>query len=283
VSRPARWGTRRSVLDLLDRLGLARIAVRGYELALAARSKLTSAGGPADDGLPVPPARLRTQVGPLHADVAFFLNSGLHEAQLIRDLLAEAGSSVESLEAVLDFGCGCGRTLRHWAGLPETQLFGCDIDPRMTEWCSENLLFADVRVTQLVPPLPYPNSRFDLVYAFSVFTHLPEDLQHAWMRECLRVLKPGGHLLISTLGEYYASLERLNEAEHRSFLDGELVVLYEGSPGTSLCSAYHPADYVRHTLAADFELVTFRPAASDGRHDIHFLRKPARKRAAVGS
>jgi len=283
VSRPARWGTRRTVLDLLDRLGLARTAVHGYELALAARSKLGSARRTASNGLPVPPARLRTQVGPLHADVGFFLGSGLHERELIQDLVVEAGSSVEDLDAVLDFGCGCGRTLRHWVGLPGTQLFGCDIDPRMVEWCRENLLFADVRVTQLVPPLPYPDSSFDLVYAFSVFTHLPEDLQHAWMRECLRVLKPGGHLLISTLGEYYASLERLNEAEHRSFLDGELVVLYEGSPGTSLCSAYHPADYVRHTLAADFELVTFRPAASDGRHDIHFLRKPARKHAAVGS
>jgi 2-polyprenyl-3-methyl-5-hydroxy-6-metoxy-1,4-benzoquinol methylase len=95
------------------------------------------------------------------------------------------------------------------------------------------------------------------------------------MGECRRVLKPNGHLLISTLGEHYASLDRLSEAEREAFRRGELVVLYEGSSGTSLCSAYHPAEYVRSTLAAAFDHVSFLPAADDGRHDLHLLRKPA--------
>ena len=248
--------------------------MRGYEFALAARSRLALPARPNADELPIPPARLRAQVGPLHADVAFFLRSGRDEAELIRNLVAEGGSSIDDLDAILDFGCGCGRTLRHWAGLATTQALGCDIDPRMVDWCRANLRFADVKLTALTPPLPYSSSSIDLVYAFSVFTHLPKDLQYAWMRECFRVLRPGGHLLISTLGEYYVSLERLTESERRSFLAGELVVLYEGSPGTSLCSAYHPPEYVQHQLAADFELIAFRPAATEGRHDLHFLHKP---------
>lgn len=265
----------------MDKLHLARPAVRGYELALAARSGLAARRAGATDDLPLPPARLRAQIGPSHADAKVFLGSGQRQAELVRSLVREGGSSVEDFDAILDWGCGCGRILRHWSGLPKTRVYGCDIDRRMVEWCADHLDFAEVTVNSISPPLPYSDSTFDLVYAFSVFTHLSEELQHAWIRECLRVLKPEGYLLMSTLGEHYLSLKRLNETEARAFLNGEVVVLYESSAGTSLCSAYHPAEYVHENLGADFELVAFHPASDDGRHDIHLFRKPALSRAAT--
>lgn len=273
MAEPALWGRKRTVLDAFDRLRLARPAVRLYELALAARSELSRRGAHEADGLPLPPARLRTQIGPLHADADFFLASGRHNADLVRELLREHGSSVEELGALLDWGCGCGRVLRHWADLRD-RVYGCDIDSRMVAWCDEHLPFAEVKVNALSPPLPYGDATFELVHAFSVMTHLSEELQQAWLREVHRVLEPGGFFLFSTLGEYYASRNRLTPAELESFSRGNLVVLYERSAGTSLCSAYHPPDYVRRELAQDFEHVAFRAAADDGRHDIHLLRKP---------
>ena len=82
VTEPARWGFRRQLLDQLDRLHLARPTVRLYELALATKSDLRRSPS-AEDGLPLPPARLRVQVGPLHADPDFFLESGRQQAKLI--------------------------------------------------------------------------------------------------------------------------------------------------------------------------------------------------------
>jgi SAM-dependent methyltransferase len=268
MTEPAQWGRRRSVLDLFDRLHLARPAVRAYELALAAKSRVFGNEVHEADGLPLPPARLRTQVGPLHADPQFFLESGRHNADLIRSLLP-----VAEVGALLDWGCGCGRVLRHWADLEHTGVRGCDIDKRMVDWCNENLPFAEATINELKPPLPYGDSTFGLVYAFSVMTHLSEDLQRSWVSECARVLEPGGYFVFSTLGEYYVSRDRLKEEEQARFERGELVVLYERSAGTSLCSAYHPPDYVRQELARELEYVTFRAAADDGRHDIHVLRK----------
>jgi SAM-dependent methyltransferase len=275
VTEPALWGLRRSLLDLTDKLHLARPAVRAYEYALAARSGLLDRRQHEDGGLPLPPARLRAQAGPRHADAGYFLRSGEHHAALIRELLAEQAADVDDLGALLDWGCGCGRILRHWSSLEQTRVCGCDITPSMVDWCAANLPFADVKRNELSPPLPYAGSTFGLVYALSVITHLPEDLQHAWVAECFRVLKPGGYLLFSTLGEYYLSLQRLTPAERGAFQDGRLVVLYQESAGTSLCSAYHPQAYVRDTLAGDFEVVSFRAAAEDGRHDVYLLRKPA--------
>lgn len=274
MSEPALWGRKRMVLDAFDRVRLARPAVRLYELALAARSQLGRAELTEADGLLLPPARLRTQVGPLHANADFFLASGRHNAELVAELLREQGTSVEQLEALLDWGCGCGRVLRNWRRFPGIRIFGCDIDANMVAWCRENLRFADVTINELSPPLPYGDACFDLVYAFSVMTHLSEDLQQAWLRDVRRVLRPGGYFLFSTLGEYYASRNRLTASERNSFSEGKLVVLYERSAGTSLCSAYHPAQYVRETLASGFEHASFRPGADDGRHDIHLLRKP---------
>jgi SAM-dependent methyltransferase len=276
VAEPALWGLRRRLLDAGDRLNLARPAVRAYELALATRASLrrsqrTNGAG----GLPLPPARLRAQAGPKHADPDYFLRSGERHAELIRDLLAEDGAAIDELEAILDWGCGCGRILRHWVALDDTRVHGCDINPRMAAWCTANLPFAKVTVNDISPPLPYPDASLDLVYALSVLTHLPEELQHAWVGECRRILKPGGRLLFSTMGEHYLTLQRLTESERRSFEAGNLVVLYEGAPGTSLCSAYHPPAYVRERLAAGFDRIAFRPAAEDGRHDLHLLRKPS--------
>jgi SAM-dependent methyltransferase len=274
VAEPALWGLRRRLLDVGDRLNLARPAVRAYELALATRASLRRRSANGVRGLPLPPARLRAQAGPKHADPSYFLRSGERHAALIGDLLAEDGASIEDLDAILDWGCGCGRILRHWVALDGTRVYGCDINPKMVTWCDANLPFAKVTVNDITPPLPYPEASLDLVYALSVLTHLPEELQHAWVGECGRVLKPGGRLLFSTMGEHYLTLQRLTESERRSFEEGNLVVLYEGAPGTSLCSAYHPPAYVREQLAADFDTVAFRPAAEDGRHDLHLLRKP---------
>jgi len=273
VAEPARWGFRRKLLDQLDRVHLARPTIRLYELALAATSELKREPL-AENGLPLPPARLRAQVGPLHVDARFFLESGHQQAKLIETTVRENGVEFDELGALLDFGCGCGRVLRHWSHLSRTRVCGCDIDSRMIAWCRKNLPFAEVTVNATSPPLPYESEGFDFVYAFSVFTHLTADAQYEWIEECRRVLRDEGYLLISTLGAHYASLDRLTEGELEAFRKGELVVLYENSSGTSLCSAYHPPEYVAERLARGFEVVSFQPAADEGRHDLHLLRKP---------
>jgi SAM-dependent methyltransferase len=178
------------------------------------------------------------------AEIAVYLDGGQLAARSIRDILQRNQIEMGDLRAILDFGCGCGRVLRFWKDLAGTELHGTDYNPELTTWCARHLSFARIGTNQLAPPTSYPASRFDLVYALSVFTHLPESAQMAWMSEFHRILRPGGLLLLSLHGAHYIS--RLNE------------------PGTNLCNVFHPEAYVRNRLSGDFEVVDFIPEGARG-------------------
>jgi 2-polyprenyl-3-methyl-5-hydroxy-6-metoxy-1,4-benzoquinol methylase len=118
-------------------------------------------------------------------------------------------------------------------------------------------------MNQLHPPLAYPGHAFDLVYAFSVFTHLPESLQFSWMGELSRVLRPAGYLVISTL-----PIGKLPAGQRT----GGLVVLgNESKAGTGDCAAYHAFAYVKGKLAKGFEVVEFIEGGVG--QDFYLLRK----------
>lgn len=260
-----------TALELLRRLGLLRPAYRAYETLGVLRAAGRTAPA-AEDGLPVPPPRLIVRVAGT-ADVGWFLDSGRLAAESVRDALARHGCRLEELGALLDFGCGCGRVTRRWAGLDRTAVNGADANERAIAWCRANLPFARFVSNGLAPPLDHADESFDLVYALSVFTHLPDDLQHAWARELARLLRPGGFLLLTTHGERYR--ERLTPAERAAFDAGRVVVRWPEGAGTNLCSVFHPRAYVEERLAAGLDVVEFVPEGAKGNphQDLYLLRK----------
>jgi SAM-dependent methyltransferase len=103
-------------------------------------------------------------------------------------------------KAVLDFGCGAGRAIRHLLALaPDCELWGTDIDPRCIEWAEEHLApRASFVANAEVPPLPFPDGKFDLIYAISVFTHISTHWA-GWLLELNRILAPGGRLVVTIM------------------------------------------------------------------------------------
>jgi SAM-dependent methyltransferase len=258
----------------LNRVRLLGPAYRGYERVRAAQ--LPRGPEPtAPDGLPVPPPHLIVRVAGT-PDAAWFLESGRLAAESIRDAVEHAGTAIEELDSILDFGCGCGRVLRNWADLDGTRVAGSDLSGAAVEWCRENLPFAALATNELVPPLRFADADFELAYALSVFTHLPEAMQLDWMDELARVVRPGGFLLLTTHGERY--LERLDDEERGRFARGELVVRWAEVPGTNLCTTFHPVSWVRERLVPrGFEEVELVPEGARGNpyQDLFLLRRAA--------
>jgi SAM-dependent methyltransferase len=262
---------KRRFLRLLERTGLIGPAFRAWESAQA----VLAGRGPqsdADDALPVPPPRLIVRVAGT-ADVAWFLEGGRLGAASVRGALQRQGVQLDELGAMLDFGCGCGRVTRNWAGLGGVDVAGTDVSAPAVDWCRRHLPFARFEENGLEPPLVFPDESFDLVYALSVFTHLTADLQLEWRDELCRVLRPDGFLLLTTHGRSY--LPRLERDERDAYERGELVVRWGDVAGTNLCSAYHPEPYLRDTFAQGFALLEIEPEGATGNptQDLVLLRK----------
>ena len=226
-------------------------------------------------GIPLPPGDLIYLVSG-HRSASRFLRRGLVANKTIRGVLKRNGVEIEHCSAILDFGCGVGRIMRHWNALQHPALHGTDYNPKLVEWCKKNLSFAEFQVNTLSDGLPYGPETFDFIYAFSVFTHLSEPLQFFWMNELSRVLRPGGHIYFTTHGDYF--FPQLSVEEKEKFLSGQLVVRAAKESGSNRCATYHPAAYVRGNMAREFSLVDFIPGRAEGDllHDIYLLKKPAR-------
>lgn len=107
---------------------------------------------------------------------------------------------------VLDFGCGWGRLTRFFArDVAPGSLFACDPVQEILDVCRETGVPARLARSDFVPErLPF-EERFDLVFAFSVFTHLSEPAHEACLRAIHDSLTDGGLLIVTVRPPAYLS------------------------------------------------------------------------------
>jgi SAM-dependent methyltransferase len=267
---------KRQILGLVRASGLLRLADR----LMLLRSKLASRGrnrafAQAHPELVMPPDDLSFDAYN-HVDHAAYVEIGRRHAEVYARVIADsfAGGPL----AILEWGCGPGRLIRHMRDCLaafEVTLTGTDYNARSVAWCSQHIPGVSFAVNDFNPPLPFADATFDVTYNFSVFTHLSASSQLAWARELHRVLKPGGLLVCSTHGDYYRTrLARNREAA--SYDKGRVIVQERYDEGKKWYLALHPPSYVRQTLLSVFTDVraVAVPAQAGLAQDLWSARKP---------
>jgi SAM-dependent methyltransferase len=235
---------------------------------------------PLDDPLPAPSLPspplhfLRRTIGLGDADLAARSDRmGSDQRRHMELLLPDDWSW--SGRRVLDFGCGIGRVLRHFA--PEArdaEFWGCEIHEPSVAWMREHLSppFHIFQCSEL-PGLPHDDGYFDLVYATSVYTHLT-DHWAGWLLEHHRVLKDDGFLFATFLGEG-AIRELINEPWDEDRIG--MNPLWHGNPWDSGGPiALHSPWWIRAHWGRAFELVELIPHSGDDEpegHGVALLRK----------
>lgn len=142
---------------------------------------------------------------------------------------------------VLEVAIGTGRNTRHFA--PAARLAGVDISPRMLARARRRALAlgrtAELRVGD-AEALEFPDASFDTVVFSLALCSIRDDL--AAVHEAMRVLRPGGHLLLL---EHVRSPHRL------------VRVLQTGLEPLTVHSLgdHQLREPLAHVLAAGFELV----------------------------
>ena len=226
--------------------------------------------------IPVPPEALLFRVqGQVAGDpVEAFLAMGRLCAEDIVKTLALRRQQLSDFKTILDFGVGCGRTLRALAPLaPDAHFYGADIDVEAIEWCRANLGPATFTTNGPLPPLPFANRQFDLIFAISVFTHLNENYQFQWLAELRRVARPGALVIVTLHGE---SLFHFVPPDQRRSVDtnGFAFVESETWRGTFpdwYQNAFHSPHYVSRWYSRFFNVLAHVPQGLAGHQDIALL------------
>lgn len=123
---------------------------------------------------------------------------------LVKQLSEKYLGGVSELQSILDFGCGWGRMVRFFLkDLEPSRIWGADCLASIIEVCQQTNQRCNFRVVDPLPPTTFPDETFDLIYSFSVFSHLSEDAHNNWLREFNRLLKPGGLLITTTMGREF--------------------------------------------------------------------------------
>jgi SAM-dependent methyltransferase len=106
---------------------------------------------------------------------------------------------------ILDFGCGVGRVALPCFYKYKKPSSCVDVDPACIAYLQRVIPDAGPQTITFDPPAPFVDETFDCIYAISVWTHLDPETSDRWMKEIIRILKPGGIALITTTN--YPGLE----------------------------------------------------------------------------
>jgi SAM-dependent methyltransferase len=209
----------------------------------------------------------------------------------LRDLYARDGARPLADSRVLDFGCGWGRLTRFFArDVAPGNLFGCDPVAPILNVCRTCRVPAELSQCDFVPQRPpFPKS-FDLIYAFSVFTHLSERAHRACLRALHGALAPGGLLVLTIRPPEYLWLSELLRPALRSLGPDPATrlaePLYLFAPHASQPLGAEPAGgeitygetvvtaaYIRRHWTERFELAGFELLLGDP-HQVVVARRP---------
>ncbi len=220
---------------------------------------------------------------------ALAAGGGYWYADLVAEALAGAGADLWAVRDGLDFGASSGRVVRVLAAAhPEARWTGCDPNASAISWARANLPGIDFFVSPEDPPLACPDRAFDLVFAISVWSHYDRRAAVRWLAEMARLLRPGGHLLITTHGPqsvaYHAeratrSPSQLLEIVRALHREGFWFAPEFGAAGDwgvvhpEWGTAFLTSEWLLSQIGSRWHVAHFMPGCVEGNQDVYVLRR----------
>ena len=234
---------------------------------------------------PVPRLANRRRVGAWPAPA--FIEGGRQARDALADRIVQrSGRPLGELTA-LDFGCGAGRIAIHFEG-QFARFFVTDVDATAIAYLQEALPPLNASCNRPEPPLPFPDALFDVVYAWSIWTHLNLDLQRRWLEELHRVLKPGGLALLTVNGHVW--LDAYQQGPHaddfwrrvshddlrtKGMIYAEYEPTGEALPGITgpYGLTFHDPEHIRREWSSLFVVEAVEEGAMHNHQDLVTLRR----------
>lgn len=250
--------------ELLDPIGIIQdLAPEEWDSDLKARA--------ARDRLPLPAPDNRE--GYWRNNHAAYWMMGLKDFDAVR---LAASSHGRHGGRAFDFGGSTGRVFRHFhCQQAEFDIWSSDFNVVSYRW-NQIHMPADIKVflNGFVPTLPIPDHHFDIVTAFSVFTHI-DDLESPWLLELRRVLKPGGLFYLTIHDEvFWEHMPKSVLAAVRRSDRGAKITSDSPFPAPRAAfefssdsyyntNVFHSHEYVRRQWGRFFDIVKIEPMGAE--------------------
>ncbi len=214
----------------------------------------------------------------------FYFYSAYNQMHEWMKILEKHGFNLRTVRSIMELGCGSARLIRLLKCIDGIRLVGCDLRADHIEWCRKNISGVEFYTNELTPPLQFAqDNSFDLVFASSVFTHIPMDTQALWIQEMHRILRPGGILLCDVLGRYYQQ-RMLSQNDLQDLRKKGTLTLTGADAKASLSTqiigswdVFLTRGEVLNAFGKEFDVLDFLPAGLD----LLILRKPAHNAEAA--
>jgi SAM-dependent methyltransferase len=189
--------------------------------------------------------------------------------------------NLRTIGSILELGCGSARLLRLLRCIKDVRLVGTDTNPACITYCQENVPGPEYFANEERPPLAFAEAAsFDLVYAYSVFTHIPLEWQSEWLHEIHRILRPAGFFLCTVLGWNYEQSVLAPEDREQLRREGQLTLgsdhprLSYSSQVVGIPDVFQRRDRVIEAFGRELRLLDFVPAMQGPfGQDLLILRK----------
>jgi SAM-dependent methyltransferase len=232
------------------------------------------------DGTTIPPASIRLG-GHNFSDGEDYLSSGKSD---VRRLVDSAGLTRDS--RVLDIGCGVGRLATglasEFGGL--RNYTGVDVDRGRIMWCRRNLRGQGVSFIHVDLAnarynsggveidasfrLPLPDRSIDVIYLYSVFSHMETPDVTVYLHEFARLLRDDGHVFLTAFLEDGVPDMEINPPDYGTF-PGEW-------DGALHCVRYDSSFFAAIVRGAGLEIERFEHASDTDGQSALVLSRAAR-------
>lgn len=227
----------------------------------------------------------RPDVEHYHADAVSFVN-------ILENALKSCGRDWSDIQRCLEVGCGYGRIVRALKEkMSPSRIYVCDVIEEGPKFVTSAFGAVHIPILEKTLPNEYENF-FDLVYLYSVYTHMRmEDMERS-IKLIVRALKRGGFLVFTTHGVISArGAERYKHYWlNKELLNVELAkngYFYAKYPYYSVDygMTWYTEDYAKHVVAQSdkfLQLLNYGPAVVDNHQDLFVYRLGAAQPPADG-
>jgi len=220
----------------------------------------------------------------------------------VSGVLDRSRSSIQPDWQVLDFGSCWGRISRFFMrDVALEHIHGMDVEAAFVGTCRELFGSNNFAVCNALPPCDFGSSSFNLITAYSVFSHLSEGAFKAWLLDFHRILVPGGIVAFTTRNETFFNYCKELQGNMGSLSGYQLALanmvpaignfaeryragefIFATSSGVSgggamnesfYGEAFVPPAYIERDLKGFYEILEFKPVGSKYDQALFVLKK----------